>query len=96
MGLGTISSMDAARGFATISEARAQEKINDGVARTEFMKYGDRVRIDACDAAGQTIFGAIEQTVTSSRRRRNLAAVEEVVAEGVGEAVATEASDTAS
>lgn len=96
MGLGTISSMDAARGFATISEARAQEKINDGAARTEFMKYGDRVRIDACDAAGQTIFGAIEQTVTSSRRRRNLAAVEEAVAEGAGETVATEVSDTAS
>ena len=70
IGLGTISSTDAARGFATIAEARAQEKISSGEARTPFMKYGDRVRIDAQDAAGHSIFGAIEQTVASSRRRR--------------------------
>ena len=70
IGLGTISSIDAARGFATIAEARAQEKISSGEARTRFMKYGDRVRIDAQDGAGHSIFGAIEQTVASSRRRR--------------------------
>ncbi len=70
IGLGTISSTDAARGFATIAEARAQEKISSGEARTPFMKYGDRVRIDAQDAAGHSIFGAIEQAVASSRRRR--------------------------
>ena len=70
LGLGTISSTDPARGFATIAEARAQEKIDSGEARTGFMKYGDRVRIDAYDAHGQSIFGAIEQTVASSRRRR--------------------------
>ena len=70
LGLGTISSTDAARGFATIAEARAQEKITGGEARTPFMKYGDRVRIEAQDAIGHSIFGAIEQTVTSSRRRR--------------------------
>ena len=70
VGLGTISSADTARGFATIAEARAQEKIDGGEARTAFMKYGDRVRIDAYDTHGQTIFGAIEQTVASSRRRR--------------------------
>ncbi len=78
LGLGTISSTDTARGFATIAEARAQEKIDGGEARTAFMKYGDRVRIDAYDAHGQTIFGAIEQTVASSRRRR----VAQVVDEG--------------
>ena len=77
LGLGTISSTDTARGFATIAEARAQEKIDSGEARTGFMKYGDRVRIDAYDAHGQSIFGAIEQTVASSRRRRAVQMIEE-------------------
>ena len=85
LGLGTISSTDAARGFATIAEARAQEKIDGGEARTGFMKYGDRVRIDAYDSHGQTIFGAIEQTVASSRRRRAVQ-VAEGASEGVSDA----------
>ncbi len=83
LGMGTISSADPARGFATIAEARAQEKISGGEARTTFMKYGDRVLIDALDGAGHSIFGAIEQTVTSSRRRRLVAAADSAaVAEG--------------
>ena len=77
LGLGTISSTDTARGFATIAEARAQEKIDSGEARTGFMKYGDRVRIDAYDTHGQSIFGAIEQTVASSRRRRAVQVIDE-------------------
>lgn len=83
LGLGTISAeatsaadstqvADAPVGFATIAEARAQEKIDSGEARTAFMKYGDRVRIEAFDAQGQSVFGAIDQAVASSRRRRGL------------------------
>ena len=90
LGLGTISaeatsSADAANaagapvGFATIAEARAQEKIDSGEPRTAFMKYGDRVRIEAFDAQGQSVFGAIDQAVASSRRRRGQM-VEEAVA----------------
>ena len=71
LGLGTISNSDTARGFATIAEARAQEKIDRGAAHTGFMKIGDRVRIEAFDAAGRTVFGAIDQTVASARRRRS-------------------------
>ena len=84
IGLGTISSHDVARGFATIAEARAQEKIDGGEVRTAFMKYGDRVRIDAYDAAGNSIFGAIEQTVASSRRRRVMQTVDAIDAGGSG------------
>ena len=79
LGLGTISHAAKERGFATIAEARAQEKIDHGAARTGFMKYGDRVRIEAFDATGAPVFGAIDQTVVSSRRRR-------VTVQGVGAA----------
>ena len=33
------------------------------VAVTPFLKFGDRVRIEMFDAAGKSIFGAIDQTV---------------------------------
>ena len=39
------------------------ETIESGAPKTAFMKFGDRVRIEMHDAAGVTIFGAIEQTV---------------------------------
>ena len=70
LGLGTISNTEPAHGYATIAEARAQEKVDRGAPSTAFMKFGDRVRIEAADASGQPVFGAIEQTVVSSRRRR--------------------------
>ena len=95
IGLGTISSADAARGFATIAEARAQEKISSGEARTAFMKYGDRVRIDAQDAAGHSIFGAIEQAVASTRRRRVMHLVNRVDAADGGPVVDAAGVDAA-
>jgi fumarylacetoacetate (FAA) hydrolase len=33
------------------------------------MKYGDRVRIEMFDAQGQSIFGAIDQSVAALSRR---------------------------
>jgi len=34
-----------------------------GAANTEFMHYGDKVRIEMFDKQGQSVFGAIEQVV---------------------------------
>ncbi|MBF3543077.1 fumarylacetoacetate hydrolase, partial [Burkholderia pseudomallei] len=34
-----------------------------GAPQTEFMRYGDRVKIEMVDEAGKSIFGAIEQAV---------------------------------
>ncbi|MFY9816464.1 MAG: 2-keto-4-pentenoate hydratase, partial [Pseudolabrys sp.] len=34
-----------------------------GKASTPFLKFGDRVRIEMFDEAGQTIFGAIDQRI---------------------------------
>ena len=37
--------------------------IRDGKPATPFMHFGDRVRIEMQDAAGHSIFGAIDQQV---------------------------------
>ncbi len=60
VGGGTVSNHDTKRGYATIAEARAVEEAADGTAKTPFLKYGDRVRIEMLDAQGQSIFGAID------------------------------------
>jgi fumarylacetoacetate (FAA) hydrolase len=60
VGGGTVSNQDLKRGFATIAEARSVEETGQGAAKTPFLKWGDRVRIEMLDAAGQSIFGAID------------------------------------
>lgn len=54
---------DGGRGYSCIAEIRMIETIRDGKPSTAFMGFGDTVRIDMADATGQSIFGAIEQTV---------------------------------
>ena len=63
VGSGTISNKDRARGFCCLAEVRMIETIEQGGPKTPFLKAGDTVRIDMTDAAGQSIFGSIEQTV---------------------------------
>lgn len=50
-------------GYSCIAEIRMIETIDEGSAKTPFMKFGDTVRIEMKDNAGHSIFGAIEQTV---------------------------------
>jgi fumarylacetoacetate (FAA) hydrolase len=50
-------------GFSCIVEARTMEKIKIGAARTPFLKAGDKVRIEAVDNEGRSVFGAIDQEV---------------------------------
>lgn len=50
-------------GYATIAEARAVETIASGAPATPYLKDGDTIRIEICNAQGQSICGAIEQTV---------------------------------
>ena len=50
-------------GYSCIAEQRTVETILEGKPRTPFMRFGDRVRIEMFDAAGRTIFGAIDQVV---------------------------------
>jgi fumarylacetoacetate (FAA) hydrolase len=50
-------------GYSCLAELRTVETLRTGTAKTPFLKFGDRVRIEMLDAAGKSIFGAIEQTI---------------------------------
>jgi len=51
-------------GYSCIAEQRTVETILAGKPSTPFLRFGDRVRIEMRDDGGQSIFGAIEQTVS--------------------------------
>jgi len=63
VGSGTISNYDRSAGSSCLAEKRMLETIADGKPSTEFMKFGDNVRIEMFDENGDSIFGAIQQTV---------------------------------
>jgi fumarylacetoacetate (FAA) hydrolase len=52
-------------GYSCIAEVRMIETIRDGAPKTSFMKFGDRIRIEMLDQDGQSVFGAIDQTVVA-------------------------------
>jgi fumarylacetoacetate (FAA) hydrolase len=68
IGAGTVSNYDDARGHACLVEKRAYEILTEGEARTPFLKYGDTIRIEALDDDGNSIFGAIQQTLAPLAR----------------------------
>lgn len=53
------------KGYSCIAEKRAIETILDGQPSTEFMKYGDTIRIEMKGLDGQNLFGAIDQTIAA-------------------------------
>ena len=63
VGSGTVSNKDWTRGYSCIAEKRAIETIEGGAPKTPFMRFGDTIRIEMKDAAGASIFGAIDQKV---------------------------------
>ena len=65
IGSGTISNTDRSVGSACIAERRAEETVQSGAPITTFLTEGERIRIEMLDAAGRTIFGAIDQVVQS-------------------------------
>lgn len=66
VGSGTVSNEDRARGISCLAEIRMIEIIETGAAKTPFMKIGDRIQIQAVDAAGNSPFGEIDQTVVAA------------------------------
>ena len=66
VGSGTVSNKDWSRGYSCIAEKRAIETIEGGAPKTEFMQYGDTVRIEMKGADGMSVFGAIEQRVVAA------------------------------
>ena len=67
VGSGTVSNYDRSAGSSCLAEKRMLEIVEHGEAKTPFLRFGDRVRIEMFDAAGQSIFGAIDQVVTAYR-----------------------------
>lgn len=63
VGSGTVANRDEARGASCLAEKRVLEIIRDGKPSTPFLRFGDRVRVEMCDAQGRSIFGAIAQSV---------------------------------
>jgi len=61
IGSGTVSNASRSAGSACIAERRAIETIDQGAAKTPFLRFGERVRIEMLDAANRSIFGAIDQ-----------------------------------
>lgn len=67
IGSGTVSNADLTRGCACLAEKRVLEIIGEGEAKTPFMQFGDRVRIEMLDATNNNLFGSIKQTVQPCR-----------------------------
>ncbi|MEY4652936.1 MAG: hypothetical protein RI884_1517 [Pseudomonadota bacterium] len=72
VGSGTVSNkgvegkggrMDWPKGYSCIAEKRAIETLQDGQPSTEFMKFGDTIRIEMKGKDGQSLFGAIDQKI---------------------------------
>ena len=73
VGSGTVSNkgvevngtMQWPKGYSCIAEKRCIETIQDGKPTTEFMKFGDTIRIEVKGKDGASIFGAIDQEIAS-------------------------------
>jgi fumarylacetoacetate (FAA) hydrolase len=53
-------------GYCCLAEVRMYEAIETGKPISDFLKFGDTVRIEMFDREGQSIFGAIDQRVQRS------------------------------
>ncbi len=63
VGSGTISNQSEETGSSCLAEVRMLEIIKSGEAKTPFMRFGDKVKIEMLNKVGDNIFGSIEQTV---------------------------------
>ena len=80
IGSGTVSNKavevdgrkDWPKGYSCIAEKRAIETILDGKASTDFMQFGDTVRIEMKGRDGQSVFGAIDQTIAPLTTKSHL------------------------
>lgn len=69
VGSGTISNADRSAGSSCLAEVRVIEKLDHGEMRTPFLKFGDRIEMEAVREDGRPgPFGRIDQRVTSAVR----------------------------
>lgn len=67
IGSGTVSNVDRSKGSSCVVERRMLEIIDQGKASTDYLHFGDVVRIEMLNQQGQSLFGAIEQTIVPYR-----------------------------
>jgi len=67
VGSGTVSNRDRKKGAGCLFERRAEEILKGGNAKTPFLKFGDRVRIEMSGPDGKPLFGAIDQAVVEAQ-----------------------------
>ena len=65
VGSGTDANEDTSLGASCFAELRTVETLRDGKPSTPFMTYGDTVRIEMLDRSGVSVFGAIEQRIST-------------------------------
>lgn len=67
LGSGTVSNANWKEvGSACLAERRALDIIQYGEAKTDWLKFGDRLSFDVKDRDGQSIFGAIDHRVVKT------------------------------
>jgi len=67
IGSGTVSNEDyRSTGSTCVSEQRGIEMIEQGAPSTAFLRFGDRVRMEARGADGEPLFGVIDQRVVQA------------------------------
>jgi fumarylacetoacetate (FAA) hydrolase len=70
IGSGTVSNVDRAVGSSCLAEVRAIEKLESGASRTPFLRFGERVTMEARHPDGSPgPFGIIDQRVTAYASR---------------------------
>jgi fumarylacetoacetate (FAA) hydrolase len=65
LGSGTVSNRDRERGISCLAERRMIEIIEQGEAKTPFMKVGDTIQIEMFGDDGASLFGRIDQKVVA-------------------------------
>jgi fumarylacetoacetate (FAA) hydrolase len=69
IGSGTVSNRNHEKvGSSCIVERRMLETLAGGEAKTPYLRFGERVRIEMLDEAGRSIFGAMDQVVRKYER----------------------------
>ena len=82
VGSGTVSNkgvekngrMEWPKGYSCIAEKRCIETLQDGQPSTDFMRYGDTIRIEMKGLDGRSLFGAIDQEIVAPGGRERAAA----------------------
>jgi len=67
VGLGTVSNEDESAGCGCLAEIRALETLRDGKPSTPLLRFGESVKIELFDRAGNSVFGRIDQKFVPAR-----------------------------